>query len=172
MSSFARDTCVEEIDYRTARGLDKSVIRLGRDAREPFRPGPDRCGQELRGVYTRAQSLFRDLAIAERRDFWEICEDRYQVRSTILTSQLLLARWHEQIGDPTLAGGILDRLVNNAHRFEMRGESMRKNRQSQMCNFRFVRNRGAIGRAHNYDIATNRQNGIVNATALGKFSSA
>ena len=39
-----------------------------------------------------------------------------------------LARWHEQIGDPTLADGILDRLVHNAHRIEMRGDSMRKNR--------------------------------------------
>ena len=64
----------------------------------------------------------------ERRDFWEICEDRYQVRSTILTSQLPVSRWHEQIGDPTLADGILDRLVHNAHRIEMKGDSMRKNR--------------------------------------------
>jgi DNA replication protein DnaC len=68
------------------------------------------------------------LAETERRDFWEICEDRYQTRSTILTSQLPVARWHEQIGDPTAADGILDRLVHNAHRIEMRGDSMRKNR--------------------------------------------
>jgi DNA replication protein DnaC len=68
------------------------------------------------------------LAEAERRDFWEICEDRYQTRSTILTSQLPVARWHEQIGDPTAADGILDRLVHNAHRIEMRGDSMRKSR--------------------------------------------
>ncbi|MDQ2775219.1 MAG: ATP-binding protein [Acidobacteriota bacterium] len=64
----------------------------------------------------------------ERRDFWEICEDRYQVRGTILTSQLPVSKWHEQIGDPTLADGILDRLVHNAHRIEMRGDSTRKNR--------------------------------------------
>ena len=44
---------------------------------------------------------------AERRDFWEIYEDRYQTRSTILTSQLPVARWHKQIGDPTAADGIL-----------------------------------------------------------------
>jgi hypothetical protein len=68
------------------------------------------------------------LSEPERRDFWEICEDRYQVRSTILTSQLPVARWHEQIGEPALADGILDRLVHNAHRIEMRGDSMRKNR--------------------------------------------
>jgi DNA replication protein DnaC len=66
------------------------------------------------------------LADAERRDFWEICEERYQMRSTILTSQLPVARWHEQIGDATIADGILDRLVHNAHRIELRGESMRK----------------------------------------------
>ena len=64
----------------------------------------------------------------ERREVWEICEDRYQTRSTILTSQLPVSRWHEQIGDPTIADGILDRLVHNAHRIEMRGESMRKKR--------------------------------------------
>ena len=68
------------------------------------------------------------LAETERRDFWEICEDRYQTRSTILTSQLPVARWHEQIGDATAADGILDRLVHNAHRIEMRGDSMRKKR--------------------------------------------
>ena len=53
---------------------------------------------------------------------------RYQTRSTIFTSQLPVSRWHEQIGDPTIADGILDRLVHNAHRIEMRGESMRKKR--------------------------------------------
>ena len=68
------------------------------------------------------------LSEPERRDFWEICEDRYQTRSMILTSQLPVARWHEQIGDPTVADGILDRLVHNAHRIEMRGDSMRKKR--------------------------------------------
>jgi DNA replication protein DnaC len=67
---------------------------------------------------------------AERREMWEICEDRYQARSTILTSQLPVSRWHEQIGDATMADGILDRLVHNAHRIEMRGESMRKKRNA------------------------------------------
>ena len=63
-----------------------------------------------------------------RRASREICEDRYQVRSTILTSQLPVSRWHEQIGDPALGDGILDRLVHNAHRIEMRGDSLSKNR--------------------------------------------
>jgi hypothetical protein len=56
----------------------------------------------------------------------EICEERYQTRSTILTSQVPVASWHEQTGDATVADGILDRLVHNAHRIEMTGESMRK----------------------------------------------
>jgi DNA replication protein DnaC len=65
---------------------------------------------------------------AERRDFLEICDDLNQTRSTILTSQAPVANWHAQIGDPTAADSILDRLVHNAHRIELRGESMRKKR--------------------------------------------
>jgi len=70
------------------------------------------------------------LAESERRDFLEVCEDRYQLRSTILTSQLPVAQWHTQIGDPTVADSILDRLVHNAHRIEMQGESMRKRKNN------------------------------------------
>lgn len=66
------------------------------------------------------------LADTERRDFLEICDDRYAARSTILTSQIPLAHWHDQIGDPTVADSILDRLVHNAHRIELQGPSMRK----------------------------------------------
>ena len=65
---------------------------------------------------------------SERRDFLEICDDRYQRRSIILTSQLPVAHWHEQIGDPSVADSILDRLVHNAFRIELTGESMRKKR--------------------------------------------
>jgi DNA replication protein DnaC len=65
---------------------------------------------------------------SERRDFLELCDERYQSRSTILTSQVPIAHWHEQIGDPTLADSILDRLVHNAYRLELSGESMRKKR--------------------------------------------
>ena len=62
----------------------------------------------------------------ERRDFLEICDDRYNRRSTILTSQLPVEKWHAQIGDPTVADSILDRLVHNAYRIELSGESIRK----------------------------------------------
>lgn len=61
-----------------------------------------------------------------RRDLLEILEDRHGRRSTLVTSQLPVATWHDALGDPTLADAILDRLVHNAHRIELRGESMRK----------------------------------------------
>jgi DNA replication protein DnaC len=175
------NACVEDIDYRAARGLDKSMVRSLASGsawvehhENLFLVGPTGVGKSFIAcalahkacrdgymvLYTRASALFRDLALAradgslrnllarfgrvdvlviddwamapmtesERRDFWEICEERYQTRSTVLTSQLPVAQWHEQIGDPTMADGILDRLVHNAHRIEMRGESMRKKR--------------------------------------------
>jgi hypothetical protein len=53
---------------------------------------------------------------AERREVWEICEDRYQTRSTILTSQLPISRSHEQIGDPTIADGTLRPAVPRARK--------------------------------------------------------
>jgi DNA replication protein DnaC len=75
--------------------------------------------------------LLDDFAMAplndsERRDFLEVCDDRYQRRSMILTSQMPVAHWHEQIGDATMADSILDRLLHNAYRMELKGESMRK----------------------------------------------
>jgi DNA replication protein DnaC len=173
--------CVEDIDYRAPRGLDKTAVRaLAKDSswvrnhENIFVIGPcgvgksflasalaqKACRDGYSALYLRAAALSRELALAradgslrhflsrlaridvlviddwvmaplsenERREIWEICEDRYQTRSAILTSQLPVSRWHEQIGDPTIADGILDRLVHNAHRIEMRGESMRKKR--------------------------------------------
>ena len=66
-----------------------------------------------------------------RHDLLEILEERYGRRSTVITSQLPVDRWHEIIGDPTYADAILDRLVHNAHRVELDGESMRGNRIKQ-----------------------------------------
>jgi len=62
----------------------------------------------------------------QRHDLLEIVEDRHNIRSTIVTSQLPEDHWHEQIGDPTLADAILDRLVHAAYRIQLKGESMRK----------------------------------------------
>ena len=177
------NACLEDMDYRIPRGLDRSALRaLTQDSAwvkqhdNIFVLGPTGVGKSFvacalaqkacrdgySALYRRAAALFRDLALAradgslrqllirlsridvlviddwamapsepERRDFWEICEDRYQIRSTLLTSQLPVSKWHEQIGDPTVADGILDRLVHNAHRIEMRGDSMRKNRNGK-----------------------------------------
>lgn len=61
-----------------------------------------------------------------RRDLLEILEDRHQVRSTIIASQLPIDMWHNIIGDPTLADAICDRVVHNAHKIILTGESMRK----------------------------------------------
>jgi DNA replication protein DnaC len=60
------------------------------------------------------------------RDLLEILEDRYDRRSTLVTSQVPVKRWHEALADPTMADAILDRLVHNAHKIELKGESMRK----------------------------------------------
>ena len=62
----------------------------------------------------------------QRHDLLEILEDRNSIKSTLVTSQLPEEHWHEQIGDPTLADAILDRLVHAAYRIKLKGESMRK----------------------------------------------
>jgi len=173
--------CVEDIDYRTPRGLDRAVVRsLTQQSawveahQNLFVLGPTGIGKTWlaraiaqkacrdghTALFLKASEMFRDLAMAradgshskllyamsrvevlivddfcmapmteaERRDFLEIGDARYQARSTLLTSQLPVASWHAQIGDPTLADSILDRLVHNAHRIELHGESMRKRR--------------------------------------------
>ncbi|MXY07579.1 MAG: AAA family ATPase [Rhodothermaceae bacterium] len=63
---------------------------------------------------------------AQQRDLMELIDDRYTMRSTIVTSQYPLDKWHQTMEDPTLADAILDRLVNNAHKIQLTGDSMRK----------------------------------------------
>lgn len=63
---------------------------------------------------------------SERRDLLEILEDRYGNRSTIVTSQFPIKKWHDTIGDPTISDALLDRLLNRAHRIELEGRSMRR----------------------------------------------
>ena len=70
------------------------------------------------------------LDAASRHDLLEILEARYGRRSTLITSQLPIAKWHELIGDPTYADAILDRLVHNAHRIELTGDSLRRPRMT------------------------------------------
>jgi DNA replication protein DnaC len=173
--------CIEDIDFRAARGLDKQVVRsLLNDSdwvrrhQHVFLVGPTgigktflvrafgqkACRDGFTAYFATAAQLFRDLELAradgsyskrlralgqvdalivddwamapladtERRAFLEICDERYLTKSTLLTSQLPVAKWHAQIGDPTVADSILDRLVHAAHRLELQGESMRKNK--------------------------------------------
>ena len=69
------------------------------------------------------------MAAAERRDLFEVIEDRHGISSTIVATQLPVTLWHENIRDPTLADAILDRIVHSAHKIQLKGESMRKLRK-------------------------------------------
>jgi len=69
-----------------------------------------------------------ELSQEQRHDLLEILEDRHGLKSHLVTSQLPVKHWHEQVGDPTLADAILDRLLHSAHRIELDGDSMRKKR--------------------------------------------
>ncbi len=72
--------------------------------------------------------LLTQLSDVERRDLLEVIEDRYLTASTIIASQCPIKDWHPNIGDPTLADAIMDRLLHNAYKIEMRGDSMRTRR--------------------------------------------
>ena len=177
-ASLRQNACVEDVDLRTPRGLDRAAFAhladgawIGR-AVNLLITGPTGLGKSWiacalghkacrdgRAVlYHRMPRLFEALALArgdgryarllktlgrvdllilddwglvplaaaERRDLLEILEDRHGRKATIVTSQLPVEHWHDAIGDPTLADAILDRLVHNAHRLELNGESMRK----------------------------------------------
>ncbi len=93
--------------------------------------GDGRYARMLKAI-GRVQVLILDdwgltpLNAEQRRDLLEIMDDRHGKGSTIVTSQVPVDHWHEVIGDPTIADAILDRLVHNAHRLVLKGESLRK----------------------------------------------
>ncbi len=62
----------------------------------------------------------------QRLDLPELFEERYQRRSTLLTAQLPVPGWHQKIGEPTIADAVLGRIIHNAHRIELKGDSMRR----------------------------------------------
>ena len=182
-AALRQSACVEDVDLRTPRGIDRAVFaRLVAgdwiDRNENLLVtgatglgkswlacalGHKACRDNRSVLYTRLPRLIDELALAKgdgriaarmkslarvdllilddwglepldgnaRHHLLEILEDRYGSRSTLVTSQLPVARWHEMIGDPTYADAILDRLVHNAHRIEMAGESMRRHASAE-----------------------------------------
>lgn len=69
------------------------------------------------------------LSRQDQLDLLEVIEDRHQIKSTLITSQLGTKHWHEYIGEPTIADAIIDRLINCAHQIQLKGESMRKEKK-------------------------------------------
>lgn len=98
--------------------------------------GDGRYARMLKSL-ARVQMLILDdwgitpLTAEQRRDLLEIVDDRHGRASTVVTSQLPVAHWHEHIGNPTIADAVLDRLVHSAHRIELKGESLRKLRAAK-----------------------------------------
>jgi DNA replication protein DnaC len=186
------NACVEDIDYRSPRGLDRSVmmnliscdwIRKQQNVIITGATGVGKtfiacalankaCREGFSVLYARAPRFYYDLAIAkadgsypklfsrlaktqllvlddlgvspmtdsERRNLLEVIEDRNGSGSTLVASQLPIEKWFEIIGEPTIADAILDRLVHNAHKINLKGESMRKKHSSLTQNKDCVKN--------------------------------
>ncbi len=113
-------------------GFSARYLRLPRFLRELSLARGDGSYPKLLASLARTPLLVLDdfgsgkLTDEHRRDLLEILEDRYGLHSTLVTSQFPVEQWHDLIGDPTLADAILDRLVHNAYKLTLKGESMRK----------------------------------------------
>jgi len=113
-------------------GISSYYVRLPRLMEELKIARADGSYIKLLGRLSRIQVLIIDdwglnpLTDEERRDLLEIFEDRHKVRSTIISTQYPVSKWHKIIDDPTIADAICDRLVHNAHKINLKGDSMRK----------------------------------------------
>lgn len=116
-------------------GIDSLYVRMPRLAQELKVAHADGSYVKLLQRLQRRKLLIIDdwglnpFTDEVRRDILEILEDRHQIRSTIIASQIPIEMWHDIIGDPTLADAICDRLIHNAHKIILTGESMRKTRE-------------------------------------------
>lgn len=117
------------------QGLSVRYERIGRLLDElRIARGDGSYGKTLRQLARFDLLILDDFGIkplsqSERHDLLEIIEDRHELHSTILTSQLPIGSWHSYLNEPTVADALLDRLLTNAHRLELKGESLRKTRQ-------------------------------------------
>ena len=84
-------------------------------------------------LHTKILTVPSPLADQSKCDLLEILEDRYDKKSTLITSQLPVDQWHAYIDEPTLADAILDRLVHNGHRVNLKGGSMRKRKGATLA---------------------------------------
>src|SRR6266700_4100513 len=84
-------------------------------------------------VVVQIRADLEPLGPEQRRDMLEIVEDRYGRGATLITSQIPVDRWHDLIGEPTLADAILDRIIHNAHRLQLRGDSLRKQKAPKIA---------------------------------------
>ena len=118
-------------------GFPTLYLRLPRLLQElPLSKGDGRYPKLMTALGKTALLILDDWGLAalsdeNRRDLLELLEDRHDRRATLVTSQLPVEHWHEALGNPTLADAILDRLVHNAYKISLTGESMRK-RQAKM----------------------------------------
>ena len=97
----------------------------------PLAKGDGRSGKLMTALAKTDVLILDDWGLAplsddNRRDLLELLEERHDCRATIVTSHLPVEHWHEAIGEPTLADAILDRLVHNAYKIALKGESRRK----------------------------------------------
>ena len=117
------------------QGLSVKYIRLPRFLEELIIAHADGSYGKLLIQLLKVDLLILDdfglepaLTPEQRRDIFNIIEDRHQLKSTLITSQLPVKHWHDYINEPTTADAILDRLLERAHRIELKGPSMRKNK--------------------------------------------